>query len=259
MSEIDKVCIHFKDMKKAGNSGQPLYHCEARDLVLGESAKVCFVCDEYKPSKNEFDPEIRQDIIDYLSGKRKRQTKRWGKTKGAGTSKGTTKRTRKDEYDEDDEEDTDMETEADDVDSDELESDDGEAEESESDEIEGDELEGEEEEEEEEETGEAKPKKPVKAPAKPTSKTASKPAKKPAKASEDTLSDDAQEILAILKARGAEGILQSDLKNETDLASAKVTKALNELKAAGMLVKEPAKVADKRGRQTPTSLLKYDA
>ena len=39
MSEIEKICVHFKNSGKVGNSEQVLFYCDARDLVLGEEAK----------------------------------------------------------------------------------------------------------------------------------------------------------------------------------------------------------------------------
>src|SRR5271157_2841805 len=143
MSEIEKICVHFKDANTVGNSGQTLFYCDARDFVLGEDAKVCFVCDEYKPGKNEYDEQVKQSIVDFLSGKRKREGKRWTKKKPTG--KRASSRKSSDDYDEDEDEE---EPEAE--------------EKEEAEEEEAEEEEGEEKEEAEEEEGEGGKKKPAK-------------------------------------------------------------------------------------------------
>ena len=280
MSEIEKICVHFKNSGKVGNSEQVLFYCDARDLVLGEEAKVCFVCDLYKASKEDFKEDIRQDIIDYLSGKRKRQGKRWVKRRTGG-AKGTTRR-RGEDYDEDDDE---GESDAEEADAEEGEAEEEEAEEEE----EGEEEEGakkakpkgegeEEESEEEEEEGEAeededtpksksakkgtKAKPAAKKAAKPAAKKAAKPASKPAlkaaskPAKEIALEDDDREVYEIVKAAGPEGMTQVALKDQLKVQSSKISKIIQKLKDGGYISKEQTKIEDKKGKPIITNLLK---
>jgi hypothetical protein len=277
MSEIEKICVHFKETKKVGNSGQELFYCDARDFVLGEDAKICFVCDEYKPGKNEYDEQIKQSIVDFLSGKRKREGKRWTKKKGSGKKSGSRKS--RDEYDEDEEEEE-PEGEEEEAEGEETEEEEAEGEEEEEEEEEGakgakkkkseegDEEEEEEEgevEEEEEEGEDGEKKKSAKAaPAKKpaakksgTKKPASKEPTKSAKpAKEVALDKEDTELLDLIKSKGDAGIIQMNLKDESKLPSSKISKIVLKLKDAGLIVKEKTKVKDDKGKTTITNLIK---
>ncbi|MHA1370846.1 MAG: hypothetical protein ACTSRA_14180, partial [Promethearchaeota archaeon] len=104
MSEKVKICVHFKKMNKVGYSGQELYECKPRGLVLGEAAKICFVCDLYEEGSEYYDDNIKTEIIDYLNGKRKRKPKKWAKKKKMTTTTKGTKRKRKAKKEEEEEE-----------------------------------------------------------------------------------------------------------------------------------------------------------
>jgi cobalamin biosynthesis protein CobT len=281
MSEIEKICVHFKETGKVGNSEQTLYYCDARDYILGEDAKICFVCNEYKPSKNDFDEKVRQNILDYLNGKRKREGVRWKGSKRS--SRSTSSRKSRDEYDEDDEE----ESEGDEVEEAEEKEEVEEAEEKEEGEEAEEKEEGEEAEEaedgeeaeeaEEGEEGEAgkagkKPdkgkskKKPEKKPAAkvipgkaPQATKAAKPVK-PSKAAkpgkEVALEKEDLELYELIKSKGDEGIIQMNIKDESKLPSSKISKVILKLKDAGLIGKEMAKVKDEKGKSIVTNLIK---
>lgn len=279
MSEIEKICIHFKETGKVGNSGQALYYCDARDFVLGGEAKICFVCSEYKPSKTDYDSEIRKNIIDFLNGKRKREGVRWKGNKRS--SRSSSSRKSREDYDDDEEEESEGE-EAEETEESEESEEGEESEESEESE-DGEEAEGEEPEESEEgeepeeseegeegEEGEASATKKAKRIEK---KTAKKPEKKgvaskakPAKASksaklekpakEIVLEKEDRAIYELIKSKGAEGIIQMNIKDEIKLPSAKLTKALLKLKDASLISKTPEQVKDDRGKATRTYRIK---
>ncbi|MFX0101194.1 MAG: helix-turn-helix transcriptional regulator [Candidatus Hodarchaeota archaeon] len=240
MSDIEKRCAYLKKSDMVGNSGQLLYICEGRDDVdtLGITAKVCFVCDDYRSGKEIYDEKIRQEIVDHLSGKRKRQAKRWTKKR-----KTTTKTTRKKKKDEDEEEEEEEEEEEADV-GDDVEED---AEEEEED------VEDEDEEEVVKEKKKTAPKKKAATKKKPT--TTKAPAPEP-ESVEIEFTDDDNEILNVIKSKGKEGITQLDLKNEVNMPSSKISKILNKLSSSGHIIKEKAKVKnEKTNRIINTNLL----
>ncbi len=267
---MEKYCVHFKDSGKIGNSGQPIFTCEPRELVLGEDAKICFVCDQYKSGKRDYEIEVREDIVDWLEGRRKRQGVGYPKKK---TSSRKSRRSRKSEDDDEEEEedsDSDSDSDSESLD-DEPEEAEEEAEEGEEEAEEGEAEEGEEEAEEGEEESEdghkpkkrpePKSKKPAPKGKSPAKKVApapkGKPVPKKAAPADVTLEPEESELLALIKSKGDSGITQLALKDESPLEANKISKILLTLKDAGLITKEKVKVTDeKTGRATNTNLVK---
>ncbi|MHA1791133.1 MAG: helix-turn-helix transcriptional regulator [Promethearchaeota archaeon] len=238
MSESEKLCVFFKALNEKGFSGQNLYYCEERDLVLGERAKVCLVCDDYKPGKEDYDPEIYQEIIDYLSGKRKRQTKRWTKKK---QKKKATSKKKKNEIEEEEEEEEEEESEEEGEDEDETEDED----------------------EEDENVEKKKTRKKKTATKKKSTTTGKKKTTKKKTKSKKVevkkfvLEGDKKVIYDLIKEKGTEGLLQIELKNKIKMPSGKVSNIINELKDEGLIEKEKVKhINSKNKRPIYTNLLK---
>ncbi|MBD3188466.1 hypothetical protein GF325_16670 [Candidatus Bathyarchaeota archaeon] len=222
MADTVKICVHFKAMDEVGKSGDELYYCKPRDLVLGDGAKVCLVCTEYEEGDEEYDEDVLKDIENYLKGKRRRHRKRWSRRRKK-KKKTTTKKApkKKEEREEEEELDEDIEEEE------ELDED-----------IE------EEDEEIDEEEDEIEPEE------KTTKKKGKLPKLEPVEVSVDIeLDEDEQEVLNLIASKGDEGILQPRLTMETGLSSGVLSKIVNKLKDAGIVSKEKTKAESPKSKR----------
>lgn len=216
MADTVKICVHFKAMDEVGKSGDELYYCKPRDLVLGDGAKVCLVCTEYEEGDEEYDEDVLKDIENYLKGKRRRHRKRWSRRRKKKKKTTTKKAPKKKEEEEEEEEELDEEIDEEDEEID----------------------------EEEEEEDEIEPED------KTTKKKEKLPKLEPVEVSVDIeLDEDEQEVLNLIASKGDEGILQPRLTMETGLSSGVLSKIVNKLKDAKIVSKEKTKAESPKSKR----------
>jgi len=54
------ACVNMEPLNEPSRGGQPLIHCVTRELILGENADVCQVCELYRESDRSFHDAFRQ-------------------------------------------------------------------------------------------------------------------------------------------------------------------------------------------------------
>ncbi|OLS15855.1 MAG: Ribonuclease PH [Promethearchaeota archaeon CR_4] len=59
------ACVNMDPLKEPSRGGQPLIHCAARELILGENADVCQVCELYRESDRSFHDVFKQTAKGY--------------------------------------------------------------------------------------------------------------------------------------------------------------------------------------------------